>query len=411
MQHAKFSILGYIFISLFLIVLLSTNPSIAITTEENDGETNNKTYNIDTKNINDPLSTIFTSRDVFNYIDKGNELFDEGKYDQAITYYDKALAIDSNDIEALNDKGAALANLGKHEEALTYYDKVLAIDPHNEYARNQKSITSTAETDDSLASSNVKGFDNAKEKTRELLTYSFNSIFPETGEKFTNNKYGVDMTFPKNWNGFEWKAVFPMAIVSPEGINITDLFSTTINTAADSIAEGIVSGGDILELSEQKMKELNEPVITKLLEYFTERTSSMAIHIYDKQFASHMNSFNSNSTIPIDSQTSLYERHFFSEPTSISCFRKTLDQITLNNNISAEKASDECFLGLDGNKKQENIHYFVLTPNAVVYIRYTYDPEKENDKFLREFEESLKSLSIKNSLPINNQTIQQFMTG
>ena len=387
MQHAKFSILGYIFLSLFSLVLFSTNPSFAVSIEENDGETNNKTYNIDTKNNNDPLSTIFTSRDVFNYIDKGNELFDEGKYDQAITYYDKALAIDSNDIEALNDKGAALANLGKHEEALTYYDKVLAIDPHNEYARNQKSITSTAETNDSLASSNVKGFDNAKEKTRKLLTYAFNSIFPETGEKFTNTEHGVDITFPKNWTGIEWKSVFPLAIASPEGINVTDLFSPEISATVDSIVEEINSGGNMSQLAEQKMQDLNKPVINKLLQYFTDRTSSMAIYIYDKQFARHANSFSPNSTIPIDSQASLYERHTFSESTNSGCFRKSLDQITLNNNISAEKATDQCFLGLDGNRKQDNIHYFILTPNAVVQIRYTYDPDKVNDISLQEFEE------------------------
>ena len=143
MQHSKFSILGSIFISLFSLVLFSTNPSFAGTIEENDGDTNNKTYNIGTKNNNDPLSTIFTSRDVFNYIDKGNELFDEGKYDQAITYYDKALATDSNDIEALNDKGAALANLGKHEEAITYYDKVLPMTHITNMLETKKSITST----------------------------------------------------------------------------------------------------------------------------------------------------------------------------------------------------------------------------------------------------------------------------
>jgi hypothetical protein len=159
------------------------------------------------------------------------------------------------------------------------------------------------------------------------------------------------------------------------------------------------------------MQDLNKPVINKLLQYFTDRASSMAIYIYDKQFARDANSFSLNSTMPIKSQTSLYERLTFSESTNSGCFRKSLDLITLNNNISAEKVTDQCFLGLDGNRKQDNIHYFVLTPNAVVYIRYTYDPDKVNDMSLREFEETLKSLSVKETLPINNQTIQQFLNG
>ena len=36
---------------------------------------------------------------------------------------------DPNDANALNNKGLALDDLGKHQEAITYYDKVLAIDP------------------------------------------------------------------------------------------------------------------------------------------------------------------------------------------------------------------------------------------------------------------------------------------
>ena len=419
MQHAKFSILGSIFISLFSLVLFSTNPSFAGTIEENDGDTNNKTYNIGTKNNNDPLSTIVNSQDYFTNIDKGNELFDEEKYEEAITYYDKALATQPNSIEALQNKGVALYNSGKYEEAVTYFDKVLTFDPNNTDALKVKEAsqsflpeiaTDSTKNNDTLDLSSDNNFNNTKEKTRKLLTYAFNSIFPETGEKFKNSNYGVDMTFPKNWTGIEWKTVFPLAIVSPEGINVTDLFSPEISATVDSIVEEINSGSNMSELAEQKMQDLNKPVIDKLLQYFTDRTSSMAIYIYDKQFARHANSFSPNSTIPIDSQTSLYERRSFSESTNSGCFRKSLDQITLHNNILAEKATDQCFLGLDGNKKQDNIHYFVLTPNAVVYIRYTYDPDKVNDISLQEFEESLKTLSVEESLPINNQTIQQFLS-
>jgi hypothetical protein len=52
-----------------------------------------------------------------------------------------------------------------------------------------------------------------------------------------------------------------------------------------------------------------------------------------------------------------------------------------------------------------------LTPNAIVGIQYSSDQNKENDKFLPEFEEALKSLSVEESLPINNQTMQQFLKG
>ena len=44
---------------------------------------------------------------------------------EAITYFDNALAIDPNDIKSLNNKGVSLAYLGNYYEA----PKVLAIDP------------------------------------------------------------------------------------------------------------------------------------------------------------------------------------------------------------------------------------------------------------------------------------------
>jgi len=56
-----------------------------------------------------------------------NLLYEDGKYEEAITYFDKALAIDPNDIGSLLQKGIALSALGKHEEAITYFDKGLAI--------------------------------------------------------------------------------------------------------------------------------------------------------------------------------------------------------------------------------------------------------------------------------------------
>jgi tetratricopeptide (TPR) repeat protein len=39
------------------------------------------------------------------------------------------LAIDSNDVSGLIEKGIAIGGLGKFEEAITYFDRALAIDP------------------------------------------------------------------------------------------------------------------------------------------------------------------------------------------------------------------------------------------------------------------------------------------
>ena len=61
--------------------------------------------------------------------EKGDSLFQEGKYDEAISYYDKAISIDPNNIYAYTAKGNVLYWLGKYDEAISYYDKGLAINP------------------------------------------------------------------------------------------------------------------------------------------------------------------------------------------------------------------------------------------------------------------------------------------
>jgi tetratricopeptide (TPR) repeat protein len=692
-----------VFTILLAIVSLSYNtyPLFAVLIEEKNQDANVKLYFIGTQN-NNSLSTNLTSKNVLNYIDKGDELFDEGKYDQAITYYDKALSLDPNDIDTLiikgvslnnldkfeeaiewydkalavdpnyinalyhkaisldnmgdyeqaiayfdkalalepndvdtlsykgtslenldrhdeaiayfdkalaiepsdvdtlNWKGYALYNLDKYDEAIIYFDKVLEIDPNNEYAKNLRALSSTraplidslfltsaaedadetsnatnefetfrdsktkvsfqypsnwdfasdeyidsiygdsegfivlmvpksldgssmsiiyeelpfsistkeyvkisekniqddetsvsesipvsigsldglkynvtvsddtspdgvyvstqlvfvknskafvitynlgeterakdlrdiesmidsfeinnsnnkdntendkAENDDSVPSSNDEELENAKHKAKGLLTDVFNSLFPETGEEFTNSVYGVDMKFPKNWTGVEMKAVFPMAVVAPEGFNFTEVFSAVSNATVDSAAESILSG-EMTDFTEQKKQELIELITNKALEHFENMTSTMGIFIYDKEFARLMNSLQQNSTVPVDSLTSIYEGLAASDPT-ISCDRTSLDQVALHNNMSAELSTEECLYN-DSNKKQDNLNYFVLTPNAIVGIQYTSDPNKENDIFLSEFEQALKTLSVKESLPIDNQTIQQFLSG
>jgi tetratricopeptide (TPR) repeat protein len=62
---------------------------------------------------------------------KGMSLNSLGKFNESITYFDKALAIDPKNIDALTGKGDVLSNLGNNTESVAYYDKALAIDPKN----------------------------------------------------------------------------------------------------------------------------------------------------------------------------------------------------------------------------------------------------------------------------------------
>ena len=57
---------------------------------------------------------------------------------EAITYYDKALAISPNSFNVLYSKGVALDKLGRHRESIVYYDKLIKIYPDDVYSLVRK---------------------------------------------------------------------------------------------------------------------------------------------------------------------------------------------------------------------------------------------------------------------------------
>lgn len=67
-------------------------------------------------------------------VEKGTDLVSQGKGEQAITWLDKALTIDPTNLMALVSKGTALRELGQYQDAIAMYDRVLAVDPHDIYA-------------------------------------------------------------------------------------------------------------------------------------------------------------------------------------------------------------------------------------------------------------------------------------
>jgi len=71
---------------------------------------------------------------------KALALDDLGRFDEAITYYNKVLAISPNDTDTLSNAGLALDNLGRHAQAITYYDRVLAINPADTDALYNKGL-------------------------------------------------------------------------------------------------------------------------------------------------------------------------------------------------------------------------------------------------------------------------------
>ena len=92
-----------------------------------------------------PPSNATSSKEYSQLLEKqffktGNDLFDQGNYENAITYYDKALNINSTDINVLYNKALALDSLGRLNDAIVYYDKALAINPNDTDSLNNKGL-------------------------------------------------------------------------------------------------------------------------------------------------------------------------------------------------------------------------------------------------------------------------------
>jgi tetratricopeptide (TPR) repeat protein len=86
-------------------------------------------------------------------VEKGIDLVSQDKGEQAITWLDKALTIDPTNLMALVGKGTALKELGLYEDAIAMYDRVLAVDPHDIYAIGGKadSLYSSGEHQQAVA--------------------------------------------------------------------------------------------------------------------------------------------------------------------------------------------------------------------------------------------------------------------
>jgi cytochrome c-type biogenesis protein CcmH/NrfG len=61
-----------------------------------------------------------------------NLFFDQGQYDQAVPWYQKALQLDPKNVSARTDLGTCFFNLGKPDEALREFRQSLEIDPRHE---------------------------------------------------------------------------------------------------------------------------------------------------------------------------------------------------------------------------------------------------------------------------------------
>jgi tetratricopeptide (TPR) repeat protein len=153
--------------------------------------------------------------------EKGQE-----KFTQALTCFERALAIKPDNIDALNNRGSALRNLKRFAQALESYDQVLAIEPdHVEALYNRgNALQGLKRHGDALASFEralsirpdyVQAFNNRGNSLRILRRHgealaSFDqalAIKPDYAEAHWNRSclWLLLADFAAGWNEYEWR--------------------------------------------------------------------------------------------------------------------------------------------------------------------------------------------------------------
>ena len=67
-------------------------------------------------------------------VSQGKILLDDGKFEDALGFFEQALLLNQNDPDLWNFKGIALRSLGRYEEAMDCFNKSLNIDPRDRHS-------------------------------------------------------------------------------------------------------------------------------------------------------------------------------------------------------------------------------------------------------------------------------------
>ena len=65
---------------------------------------------------------------------RGESLVAEGRFEDALAVFDRALSLDGNDPDLWNGKGVALRSLGRYSESVQCFERSLKIDPRDRHS-------------------------------------------------------------------------------------------------------------------------------------------------------------------------------------------------------------------------------------------------------------------------------------
>ena len=71
-------------------------------------------------------------------LERGAELYDEGRYEEAVSMYRVAVSKEPDSAHAHDLHGEALMEIGRYDEALAALDRAVELDPENAHAHGHR---------------------------------------------------------------------------------------------------------------------------------------------------------------------------------------------------------------------------------------------------------------------------------
>ncbi len=71
---------------------------------------------------------------IHDLLKKGKSLMDDGKFEDALGFFEQALLLNQNDPDLWNYKGVVLRSMGRYEESMECFNKSLEIEPRDKFA-------------------------------------------------------------------------------------------------------------------------------------------------------------------------------------------------------------------------------------------------------------------------------------
>jgi len=69
--------------------------------------------------------------EIQNLVKRGKSFLDDGKFDDALGFFEQALLLNQEDPDLWNYKGIVLRSLGRYQDAMECFNKSLIIDPRD----------------------------------------------------------------------------------------------------------------------------------------------------------------------------------------------------------------------------------------------------------------------------------------